>query len=98
MLKYVPTKALENPEYYSHFTISRIKEDGTTSLLSFDEGQVDMGGGVSWNNTFKRGMQLDKGTYLLVSGKRMASGKVLTSSGLWLTELILNPSLAIGST
>ena len=80
VLKYVPTKALENPEYYSHFTISRIKEDGTTSLLSFDEGQVDMGGGVSWNNTFKRGMQLDKGTYLLVSGKRMASGKVLTSS------------------
>ena len=80
VLKYVPTKALENPEYYSHFTISRIKEDGTTSLLSFDEGQVDMGGGVSWNNTFKRGMQLDEGTYLLVSGKRMASGKVLTSS------------------
>lgn len=80
VLKYVPTKTLENPEYYSHFTISRINEDGTTSLLSFDEGQVDMGGGVSWNNTFKKGMQLDEGTYLLVCGKRMASGKVLTSS------------------
>ena len=80
VLKYVPTKTLENPMYYSHFTISRINEDGTTSLLSFDEGQVDMGGGVSWNNTFKNGMLLDEGTYLLVSGKRMASGKVLASA------------------
>ena len=80
VLKYEPTKVLENPEYYSHFTISRINEGGTTSLLSFDEGQVDMGGGVSWNNTFKKGMQLDEGTYLLVSGKRMASGKVLATS------------------
>jgi len=79
VINYQPTASLENPEYYSHFTISRIKEDGTTTLLSFDEGQVDMGGGVSWRNTFKKGMQLDKGTYLLVSGKRMASGKVLAS-------------------
>lgn len=79
IINYQPTPSLENPEYYSHFTISHIKDDGTTTLLSFDEGQVDMGGGVSWRNTFKKGMQLDKGTYLLMSGKRMASGKVLAS-------------------
>ena len=83
IINYQPTPSLENPEYYSHFTISRIKDNGTTTLLSFDEGQVDMGGGVSWRNTFKKGMQLDKGTYLLVSGKRMASGKVLASMQLF---------------
>ena len=80
IINYLPTASLDNPEYYSHFTISRIKDDGTTSLLSFDEGQVDMGGGVSWRNTFKKGVALDAGTYLLVSGKRMASGKVLASA------------------
>ncbi len=79
ILDYQPTALLENPEYYSHFTISRIKDDGTVSLLNFDEGQVDMGGGVSWANTFKKGMTLDAGTYLLTCGRRMASGKVLAA-------------------
>ena len=79
VLRYQPTVSLENPEYYSHFTISRIQDDGTVSLLSFDEGQVDMGGGVSWANVFKKGTQLDVGTYLLTCGRRMASGKVLSA-------------------
>ena len=75
VLRYQPVIGLENPQYYSHFTISKI-EDGNTNLLSFDEGQVDMGGGVSWSNTFKNGTMLDEGTYLLVTGRRMASGNV----------------------
>ena len=75
VLRYQPVAGLDNPQYYSHFTISKI-EDGNTNLLSFDEGQVDMGGGVSWSNTFKNGTMLDEGTYLLVSGRRMASGNV----------------------
>jgi transglutaminase-like putative cysteine protease len=79
VLRYQPTASLENPMYYSHFTISRIQDDGTVSLLNFDEGQVDMGGGVSWANVFKKGTQLDVGTYLLTCGRRMASGKVLSA-------------------
>ena len=79
VLNYHPTASLENPEYYSHFTISRIMDDGTVSLLSFDEGQVDMGGGVSWANVFKKGTKLDVGSYLLTCGRRMASGKVLSA-------------------
>ena len=79
VLNYQPTLSLENPAYYSHFTLSRIQEDGIVSLLSFDEGQVDMGGGVSWANVFKKGTKLDVGTYLLTCGRRMASGKVLAS-------------------
>jgi hypothetical protein len=50
---------------------------GKTQLLNFDEGQVDMGGGTSWAGTFKNGTPLDKGTYLLVSGQRLADGSVL---------------------
>ena len=75
VLRYQPVPGLDNPQYYSHFTLSKI-EDGQTHLLSFDEGQVDMGGGVSWSNTFQNGASLDVGTYLLVSGRRMASGNV----------------------
>ena len=79
VLNYQPTISLANPAYYSHFTISRILDDGTVSLLSFDEGQVDMGGGVSWANVFKQGTSLDVGSYLLTCGRRMASGKVLAA-------------------
>ncbi|MBP3835361.1 MAG: transglutaminase domain-containing protein [Prevotella sp.] len=79
MLGYTPTKMVDDPKYYSHFTISRI-DNGTTSLLSFDEGQVDMGGGVSWSNTFKNGTLLDEGTYELVTGMRLANGTVLSTS------------------
>ena len=79
VLNYQPTISLQNPEYYSHFTISRILDDGTVSLLSFDEGQVDMGGGVSWNNVFRKGTSLDVGSYILTCGRRMASGKVLAA-------------------
>lgn len=79
MLAYTPTSHVDDPKYYSHFTISRI-ENGTTSLLSFDEGQVDMGGGVSWSNTFKNGTLLDEGTYELVTGVRLANGTVMSTS------------------
>ena len=39
-----------------------------------------MGGGTSWSNTFRNGTQLDEGTYMLVSGMRMANGSVLTTN------------------
>ena len=84
-LDYKPTKLLANPQYYSHFTISRI-EEGITHLLNFDEGQVDMGGGVSWENTFKDGTKLDVGTYLLTTGTRLANGSVLATNTVFSIE------------
>ena len=75
VLKYDPTPKLANPGYYSNFTISKI-QDGRTNLLAFDEGQVDMGGGVSWENVFKKGTTLDAGDYILVSGNRLSDGSV----------------------
>lgn len=84
-LDYKPTKLLANPQYYSQFTISRI-EEGITHLLNFDEGQVDMGGGVSWENTFKDGTKLDVGTYLLTTGTRLANGSVLATNTVFSIE------------
>lgn len=82
MLTYEPTKLLDNPKYYSHFTISRI-ENGTAHLLNFEEGQADMGNGTTWSNTFKNGYKLDAGTYMLTTGTRLASGSVLASNRLF---------------
>ena len=79
MLTYEPTKLLDNPKYYSHFTISRI-ENGTAHLLNFEEGQADMGNGTTWSNTFKKGYKLDAGTYMLTTGTRLANGSVLASN------------------
>ena len=75
VLNYVPTPSIANPSYYTNFTVSKI-ENGRTNLLTFDEGQVDMGGGVSWENVFKKGTSLDVGDYLLVSGNRLSDGSV----------------------
>ncbi len=82
MLTYEATPLLDNPKYYSHFTISRI-ENGTAHLLNFEEGQADMGNGTTWSNTFKNGYKLDAGTYMLTTGTRLASGSVLASNRLF---------------
>lgn len=75
VLNYVPSGKLANPGYYSNFTISKI-ENGRTNLLTFDEGEVDMGGGVSWETVFKKRTALDEGDYILVSGNRLSDGSV----------------------
>ena len=82
-LTYEPTKLLDDPKYYSHFSVTRILDNGTTLLMNFEEGQVDMGGGTSWTNTFKKGAQLDVGTYMLTTGTRLANGSVLASNQLF---------------
>ena len=79
-LRYTPTPSLDNPKYYNHFTLSRVKEDGSTQLLSYDEGDSGLEDGSSWLGTFKDGTALDAGTYMLTSGTRAASGKVLVAN------------------
>lgn len=79
-LRYTPTPTLDDPKYYHHFTISRILDDGTTQLLSYDEGDFGLEDGSSWSNTFQNGTTLDVGTYMLTSGTRAASGKVLVAN------------------
>lgn len=47
-------------------------------LLSYDSGDTDMGEGATWENKFKKGITLDTGYYMLVSGTRLANGTVLS--------------------
>ncbi len=74
---YTPIAFLDDPKYYSHFTISKVTEEGTLQLLTYDEGDVDMGGGATWSSILKKGTPLDEGSYLMVTGTRLANGGVL---------------------
>lgn len=76
--KYTPIAFLDDPKYYSHFTISKVTDEGTLQLLNYDEGDIDMGGGATWSNVLKNGTALDEGYYMMVTGTRLANGGVLT--------------------
>ena len=77
IMNYVPGKGtLDNPEYYRHFTLSRI-QDGQRRLLDFENGDATELGADASAKRFSTPFTLDAGTYLLTSGTRLASGKVL---------------------
>lgn len=76
---YTPSRLLDDPKYYNHFTISRITPDGTLNLLYYDEGESGMEEGTSWSTLLRNGTQLDCGNYLMVTGTRLANGGVLTT-------------------
>ncbi len=80
VLDYKNNGAVDDPKYYSHFTITRINEDGSTRLMEYDEG------GITWNSTFKKGVTLDAGIYALVSGTRLANGSVLSAMQIFRVE------------
>ena len=68
-LDYTPREYMENPKYYSHFTLSRL-HDGFPKLQEYGEGDT-------WESTFRNGVCMDAGNYVLTSGTRMADGSVL---------------------
>ena len=74
---YQPIKALQDPKYYSHFTIAKVLPTGKLQTLNFESGDVDMGGGDTWSALLKKPLSLDEGNYMLVTGTRMANGSVL---------------------
>lgn len=76
-LSYEGGGVVDDPKYYSHFTLTRINEDGSTSLLEYPEE------GVTWASTFREGVLLDEGDYALVSGTRLAGGGVLSEMQLF---------------
>lgn len=73
MATYKPVKALANPVYYSHFTLSRY-QDGGFQLLTFPEDNSS-----NWENLLKKPLPLDTGYYMMVTGTRLASGGVLSN-------------------
>lgn len=75
---YSPIKALQDPKYYSHFTIAKILPDAKLQTLNFERtGNVDMGVGDTWSSMLKKPLSMDEGNYMMVTGTRMANGSVL---------------------
>lgn len=68
-VEFTPSKYVKNPEYYKHFTISKI-EDGKPKLLALNEDVEN-----TMQSTFP--LKLDPGYYMMTSGTRMADGSVL---------------------
>ncbi len=56
---YQPIKALQDPKYYSHFTIAKVLPDGKLQTLNFESGDVDMGGGDTWSALLKKPLSMD---------------------------------------
>ncbi len=67
--KFTPTRYFDNPKYYSHFSISRIA-GGRLQLLGYPEEATTVG------SHFSDGASLDAGSYLMMTGTRMADGGV----------------------
>ena len=80
VIDYKGNGAVDDPKYYSHFTITRINEDGSTSLMEYDEDAI------TWSKVFKKGVTLDAGIYMLVSGTRLANGSVLSAMQIFRVE------------
>lgn len=68
-LAYHPVEHYDDPKYYIHFTLSKLV-DGKAQLLTYDEE-------ATWKRDFQKGVELEKDDYLLTTGTRLASGKVL---------------------
>lgn len=70
LLNYEENGIINNPGYYTHFTISKM-EDGEPKLLNYPED-------ATLNSTFKDETELECGNYLLTTGMRLANGGVLS--------------------
>ncbi len=65
---FTPTRYIDNPRYYSHFTLSKIV-NGRLQLQNYPES-------ATFETVFSNGWCPD-GSYLMVTGTRMADGSVL---------------------
>ena len=70
-LAYEPNGIIRDPQYYSHFSISRIS-GGTQHLLSLPEDDAPTCSGL-----FSSPFSVDEGYYSITSGSRMSDGSVL---------------------
>lgn len=74
-INYAGNSFLADPKFETHFTVAKIS-DGSINTLNFRDKE-GIEGTMSWKNTFDKDVELDCGYYMLTSGTRMASGKVL---------------------
>lgn len=77
-LGFTKTGRIDDPKYYTQFTISKIV-DGRPQLLNYpDEAAL--------SRLFSEPASLDEGQYMLVTGQRMADGGVLSRAQFFIIE------------
>lgn len=68
--------AIPTPTYYSHCSISKI-ENGRLRSIRFDSNKKNDLGATADPSLLAEQIELDEGHYILTTGNRMASGKIL---------------------
>lgn len=76
MAKYVPSGALTDLRYYTHFSIKKF-DDVNFDLLAYDAKDPGMDVGEQYSTLFENGLTLDEGYYVLTTGTRLSDGSVL---------------------
>lgn len=84
-VNYTPSKHNDDPKYYSHFTVAKLK-DGCYSTIELSNPDVDMGVAGALKAIFAKPVALEAGDYMLVSGTRMADGTVLSEAKFFTIE------------
>ncbi|MCH5318963.1 MAG: transglutaminase domain-containing protein [Paramuribaculum sp.] len=85
-LLYEKTGRIDDPKYYTQFTLSKIV-DGKPQLLNYPDE-------ATWSQLFSEPAALDEGQYMLVTGQRMADGGVLSRTKF----ITIEPNVAVGDT
>ncbi|MGN1217841.1 MAG: transglutaminase domain-containing protein, partial [Phocaeicola sp.] len=75
---YKPIPRLDDPKYYTHFTISKY-ENGSFKLLNYPEN-------ATWSSLLKSGTRIEEGYYMLVTGSRLANGSVMSNVSFFTVE------------
>ena len=75
---YKPIPRLDDPKYYTHFTISKY-ENGSFKLLNYPEN-------ATWSSLLKNGIRIEEGYYMLVTGSRLANGSVMSNVSFFTIE------------
>ena len=75
---YKPIPRLDDPKYYTHFTISKY-ENGSFKLLNYPEN-------ATWSSLLKNGIRIEEGYYMLVTGSRLANGSVMSNVSFFTVE------------
>ncbi len=70
-LNFTPSDTHNDLAYYTYFTLSKLVKN-SPQLLTYPED-------ATWSNTFKDGVNLEPGTYILTTGNRQSDGSVLAS-------------------
>lgn len=77
-LDFKTTGRIDDPKYYTQFSLSKII-NGNPQQLGYPENGT-------WSSIFRNGTTLDAGQYMLVSGQRMADGGVLARTTFFTVE------------